>query len=539
MTRCHRSARHREVISAAALLFALAATPLHAALPSSPDSYLDQAARVRRASDRPWAPETGRLGNLRHLQITAKDCTVRIVSGAENRVFPGTRDLVVVEQSRVLDADPNERPTPRDVVLAPDHAQACPGPGSCGVSVTPLKRTAETGDTVCFTVQIATAHDLLIGGDGLGLLVDRVKQPALRIAINPSHHLRVWLERVELGLLSLDANAPVLVGGNGTVDLLRAGSSNSASRMLLHGFDANTVGVSATTTGTQWSIRIGETTKAGYYQPARAPGELAELYTIEVEGPIERLQTPAGRVSPRPLADASRRMLRALRDELHGLAGPAPVLPAADPALSTATAAAAALPRDGRERVAQVVARFLPASVKITAVTLWKQGGRLEGIAPDAATARDVARRLDASGEFTAVSGGGGTPRDGGYAFSTQMFFSCDAPGEPSECPAAEPAGATRYSEAQVRDTLVRLLGPTVAMRSLVVDGDTLRMKADAPNEAEARAALGRVDKGTRLFRPSVSGIGPPRGGPTIDVDAVFKLVCKVPPSADGICAPH
>lgn len=105
-----------------------------ASLPASPEAYLQQAKLVRQAVDRPWNPEAGQLGNLRHLQIRAPDCVVRIVSGSENRVFPGTRDVVVVERSRVLDdPDPNERWTPRNVVLAADHAQACPGPGDCGI----------------------------------------------------------------------------------------------------------------------------------------------------------------------------------------------------------------------------------------------------------------------------------------------------------------------------------------------------------------------------------------------------------------------
>jgi len=50
-------------------------------LSSSPQSYLEQAQQVRQSLDRPWAPVEGRLGNLRHVQITAQDCVVRVVSG--------------------------------------------------------------------------------------------------------------------------------------------------------------------------------------------------------------------------------------------------------------------------------------------------------------------------------------------------------------------------------------------------------------------------------------------------------------------------
>lgn len=118
-----------------------------ATLPSLPDTYIDQAARVRRSHDRPWLPDAGQLGNLRHLQIRAADCVVRVVSGTENRVFPGTRGVAVVEESRVLDRDPDERPTPRDVVLVPDSEPACQGPGSCGVSVTRVTRASAVSES--------------------------------------------------------------------------------------------------------------------------------------------------------------------------------------------------------------------------------------------------------------------------------------------------------------------------------------------------------------------------------------------------------
>ena len=532
---------HRMVLG---VLIAMLAMPLWAAnemLPSSPDTYLSQSARVRQSNDRPWAPDAGQLGNLRHLQITAADCTVRIVSGSENRVFPGTRGVIVAEQSRVLDSNPNEQPPPRDVVLAPDRAQACPGLGSCGVSVTSVTRAPNTSDAgeVCFTVQIATAHDLLVGGDGLTLLVDRMRQPALRIAINPSGRLQLWLEQVELGLLSINVNAAARIGGTGHVDFLQAGSSSGGSMMYLHEFQAKNVGVSTTTTGTHWSVRTGDDTKVGYYQPARAPGKIAENYGIEIDGPIDRLEVPVGHVDPHPISDATRAAARSLRADVLGRAGPPPRLPASDPGLPSANVVAAALPESARERLARVITRYLPASIKITNIALWKQGGRLEGIAPDAATARDVVRLLTNSGEFTYVSGGGGIPRDGGQAFSTQLNFSCDAPGEASTCPAGDPAAAGAYSEVQVRDALNALLGPSVTVRSVRLNGDTIELKAVAPNEAEARAALERLRPHTEFFRLSISGFGPSRNGSPSDIDATLKLTCTVPPKPDGICMPR
>ena len=490
-----------------------------ASLPSSPESYLSQAARVRQSINRPWAPESGQLGNLRHVQITAADCVVRVISGSENRVFPGTREVIVVERSRVLDAAPNEQPAPRDVVLAPDRRQACPGPGSCGVSVTAVTDAphASAADTVCFTVQLATAHDLLLGGDGMSVLVDRVRQPALRIAINPSGRLRLWLEKVDIGL--------------------QGSSSSGGSVMMLHEFRAHHIGVSSTTTGTRWSIRIGADTEAGYYQPAHAPGAIAGKYSIEIDGPIERLDVPASRVDPLPLSKATRIAARALREEVLVQAGPTPVIPAPEANLPLASEAAAKLPSDARERVAEVASRYLPASIRITNVALWKQGGRLEGIAPDAASARGIVHLLENSGEFTYVGGGGGLPRGNGYAFSTQLSFSCDAPGEPSICPAGDPALSGAYSDAQVRDSLGALLGSSVILRDVRLNGDTIQMKAVATSEVEARAGLERISQHKGLFRLSTSGIGPPRNGSVIEIDAELKLICAVPPKPDGICS--
>lgn len=519
-------------------------------LATSPQSYLEQAQRVRQALDRPWAPAEGRLGNLRHVQITARDCVVRVVTGTENRVFPGTSDVVVVEGSRVLDADPNEQPAPRDVVLAPDRVQACPGPGTCGVSITSViaaalpapedaANAARSGaaGAVCFTLQLASGHDMLVGGDGLNLLIDRLHQPALRLTINPSANQNVWLEEVALGLLSISANAAVRVGGSGTVDFLTAGSSNSASVMYLHPIRAHQVGVSSTTTGSRWSIRIDPDTKAGYYQPARAPGKIAELYSIEIDGPLERLEVPAGSVFPSALTQATRTAASALRQEVLDRAGPAPLLPASDPELRSATALASALPRDARQRVADVAKRYLPSTIQITEVALWNQGGRIEGTAPDAATAAKVVPQLESAGEFTFVSGGKGLPRDGVYVFSIQVGSSCTSPGTPSTCPAGDPATPGAYSERQVRAALEPLLGPTIIVHDVFLDHAQISLEAQAPSESEARAALDRIQSG--MFRQSSSSYGQTSDGKAANIVATLALICAVPPRPDGVCAPQ
>ena len=510
-------------------------------LPSSPDFYLEQAQKVRQALDRPWLPAQGRLGNLRHVQITAKNCVVRVVSGNENRVFPGTQPVIVVEGSRVLDADQNEQPVPRDVVLAPDMAQACPGMGTCGLSITPVTdaalTTAESRNlgAVCFTLQLASGHDMLVGGEGLTLLIDRLHQPALRLSVNPSYRQRIWLEDVELGLLAISANAAVRLGGSGSVDFLVAASSNSASVMYLHQFRARHVGVSTTTTGTHWSIRIDSNTRqAGYYQPARAPGKIAELYSIEIDGPLERLEIPAGSVFPAALTQATRVAASTLYKDVMDRAGPAPLLGASDPELRSAVELAAALPRNASQRVADVVRGYLPASIQITEVALWKDGGRIEGHAPDAATAAQVAGQLESSGEFTFVSGGKGIEKDGVYVFSTVVGFSCAAPGQPSTCPAGDPTTPGTYSERQVRAELERLLGPTVSVRDVFLNGIKISLEAQAASEPEARAALDRIK--SAMFHQSTSQYGPPQSGAPVEITATLTLICAVPPKPDGIC---
>src|SRR5690606_2734974 len=115
-----------------------------------------------------------------------------------------------------------------------------------------------------------------------------------------------WFDDVDIGRLSIHANAYAHVGGTGRIDFLHAESSNRASVMYLHEFAARNVGISTTTTDTQWSIRIGEGTTASYYQPASAPGQLAKKYPIEIDGPLGRLEVPAGQVDPRPLRQTTR-----------------------------------------------------------------------------------------------------------------------------------------------------------------------------------------------------------------------------------------
>ncbi|MBB5209646.1 hypothetical protein [Chiayiivirga flava] len=509
-------------------------------LPNSPQLYQTQTDRIRQSVDRPWAPDAGQLGNLRFLHIRANDCAVRIVSGNENRVFPGTQRVYVVEGSRVLDNDPDETPIPRNVTLAPDPAQACAGVGSCGVSTAWADRAPRSvdPDAACFTVQLASAHYLLLSGDNLAVLVDRVRQPWLRIAVNPFARPQLWFEQVDIGLLSIAVNAGVRIGGTGRVDHIGAQSSNGSSAMYLHEFDANHVGVSTTTTGTTWSIRIREGTEASYYQPARAPGRLAEGYRIEIDGPLERLEVPASRVDPHPITEATRQAARTLREEVRKRLGPTPRFPAADTNLPTAAAAMAGLKRDARDHLVAVVSRYVPAGTRITDVTLYRNGeGRLEGLATDDAAVDAIQRALRASGEFTHIDvRARATTSKDGRPFAAQMYFPCDKPGDRSVCPAGDPRRNGNYSELQVIEYLEALLGPDVTLHDAVLDGGTIRMEAYSSSATAAQAALDRIGADKGFFRTSITGIGPDKFRPITNLNAKLELVCSRPPRVDGVC---
>jgi hypothetical protein len=387
---------------------------------------------------------------------------------------------------------------------------------------------------VCFTVQIATPHDVSLRGDGVDLLIDGVRQPVLRVGVGGNVRQRIWFDDVDLGLLSININAPVKVGGTGKVDWLNAGSSNGASVVYLHAFRANHTGVSATTGNTRWSVRTGPGTQAGYYQPARAPGPLADAYSIEIDGPLEAREVPASRVSSRPITQATRDAALALRDAVLQRAGPRPAIVAADPTLPDAAAAVRVLPRSAKQRVADVVAALLPSSVRIDSVNLWKQGGRIEGTAPDVATAEIVRRRLEASGEFSHAQvsfARGGSP----VRFTVVAHFHCSAPGEPSACAAGEASTPDRYGDAQLRALVESGVGSSFAISSFRVDGRKVHVEGVASPGADARAVFGAFDKNNGMLRVSQRGYGPsPAGG--VAIRAVLFLQCVAPPRADGIC---
>jgi hypothetical protein len=207
-----------------------------------------------------------------------------------------------------------------------------------------------------------------------------------------------------------------------------------------------------------------------------------------------------------------------------------------DPDLPSPAVAARALPPSATQRVADVLARALPSGVQISAVSLWKRGGRIEGTAPDLATADRVRALLEDSREFNHAQVSFAR-REGAVPFTVQAGFHCAAPGEPSACLAADPTSPDRYTVAQIRDLVARALGPTFVFQRFEVDGRTVRFEGVAADAAQMAAGLETFGRDNGMLRASQRSTGTDAQGGTI-IRAVLKLQCTAPPRDGGICAP-
>lgn len=498
------------------LLCAAAASTAAAPLDTTPDTLIERANLLRDSRERVWNPDAGRLGNLRRVYIVAPDCTVRVVSGTENRLYLGRGSARVSEEPASRDPAGGQRRAARDVTITAGAG------ASAGIA-----RVGDPAGPVCLTLSVATAHEFLFRGDGMKVVFDGVALPAVRIFLNPSAGMSLWFRDVRLGLLSVASNASARGGGTGEVEWLQLSSSNGSTALLFHDMNARHVGVSTTTTRVRFSIRIRPGTDAGYYQPARAPGSLARLYPIWIDGPVDALQVPAGQVDAMPVTTALREEARALREEVLGRAGPIPSLPAEPAAPGTA-----AEPVSPRQRVADVLAPFLPAGTTLGKVDLWRSGGAIEGRAPDAATVGRLVDELNASGEVRNARTGYARPEGDGVAYRVQVWFTCAAPGERSVCLPGAPGGYTRQ---QVEDALRPILGPDVVLEKLTLsasvrDGATVELEGQAPDAGTA-ALLDRLRTQAPWLEMHSSIKGNGRFWTRL------RMVCAVPPRTGGICA--
>ena len=508
-----RDVSHRSARSLLALLCALVAHSSAAPLDVTPQTLLEQANRQRDARELPWDPSTGRLGNLRHVNIVAPDCTVRVVSGAENRLYAGRGSVRIAESPSVRDRQPGPGPTPRNLTITATTAEA----GSS------LPRIDASGP-VCFTLQVATAHDFIVGGDRLAVLFDRVEQPYLRLFLNPSYGLKLWFRDVRVGSLAVDSNAAAKAGGTGQVEWLSLASSQGTTALLFHEMDARHVGVSTTTTDPRFSIRIGPQTEASYYQPARAPGNIVLHYPIWIDGPITALKIPAGQVNAMPITEAIREDARKLREEVIGRSGPMPPLPASASTLPPVGRA----PREWispRQRVADALEPFLPPGVTLAKVDLWKHGGAVVGHAPDDAAARRFVDKLKGSGEVRNVKVAAIRRESERVSYRILVNLMCEAPGERSVCL----PGTGAYTRQQVEDALKPLLGHDIVLTKLELqEGGSMVYIEGRAAEGQVTAALERIATQARWLESSRSGVG------NGNFRAWLRMVCTVPPRAEG-----
>ena len=514
-----RMQRHDVKRRGGGFLFALlcaSVVPASAApLDLTPQTLLEQANRQRDSRDLPWDPSTGRLGNLRHVNIVAPDCTVRVVSGVENRLYAGRGSVRVANSPRVPDRQDSQGPTARDVTITFT-------PGGTGSAI---PRIGEANDPVCFTLQVATAHDFIVGGDRLTVLFDRVKLPVLNLYFNPSFGLKVWLRDVRFGALSLSSNASAKAGGTGEIEWLTLASSQGSTALLFHEMNARHIGVGTTVTDARFSIRIGPQADATYYQPARAPGNIALHYPIWIDGPVAGLKIPVGRVNAMPITEALRDEARKLRDEVVGKAGPMPQLPPAELTLPPVgrVVPEAASPR---QRVADALQPFMPAGVTLGKVDLWKGGGALEGLAPDDAAVRKFVNELNLSGEVRSPQVAFIRRESERVAYRILVTFMCASPGERSVCL----PGSGAYTKQQVEDALRPVLGPNVVITGLALrEGSIVDLEGRASG-GEAGAALQRIRVQAPWLQLSTSSVG--NGG----FSARLRIVCTAPPRAEGIC---
>lgn len=490
-------------------LLASAACGNAAQLDTTPDTLTARANALRDARERLWDPDAGHLGNLRHAQIVAPDCTVRVISGPENRLIPGNAAVRVHARSTVLSPGRPGKPAPRDV------------------TITATRPAGASSGGLCFTLQVATAHDFLVGGDRLAVLFDRTALPVVRLYLNPSAGLKLWFNDVRIGWLAVTSNANATAGGTGSVTRLGLDSSQRSTALLFHDLQAQHIGVTTTTGNVRFSIRIGPRTDASYAQPARAPGEIAMEYPIWIDGPVSALKVPIGRVNAMPLTAAVRQEAQAVRDEVMRRAGPLPAPPpgpVADPLQASGTDQE---PVSAEQRVADVLQRFAPPGVQIGKVNLWKGGCALEGQAPDEGLVRQLVRDLNSSGEVRNAQVGFVRPEQAQVRWRVLVNFMCSAPGEPSRCLPA-PGGA--YTQQQVEDALRPILKLDPLHARISLQGDAVAIEGSA-TEADGQAALLRVREQVSWLEGGHSGYNGSH------FSARLRMVCTVPPRSDGICA--
>jgi hypothetical protein len=516
-------------LKASTLWWALVCAASAAPLPDTPSTLIEQSILRRESVNRVWDPASGRLGNLAHVSIVANGCTVRVVSGPENRLL-GPREGVQVSEDpvnvghqKLLERTRGVRPYPeRNVTLTVRAAGSAPPRG-----------------TVCLTLQVASADNFLLNGNDMTVLFDRVEMPTVTVHVNSGAPQYVWFQDVRLGRLAISSNGSASIGGSGHAQWLTLGHSNVQTTMFFHEMNALNIGVSPLVTHARVSIRIEPgKTRAGYLQEANGP---AHGYPIWIDGPLNELEMPVRKVNAMPLTASIRRETHALRDEVLGRAGPPPVLTPSDPASRPPSPPQ---PVSAGQRVADAFERYLPAGVRLTAVDLWKEGGaapgvavnrftapevgkgRLTGYAPDDVAVGALVKALSRSPDVRHARVGLTRPQGGEVAFSVSFILSCTAPGEASIC---LPGNGPAYTEEQIRAELLPLLGPQVKLTRLTLVREREVTLEASTTRAQGQAIYERIRQ-LPWLGVSTTIIGDDR----LVLDA--RLTCPAPPVQGGIC---
>ena len=445
----------------------------------------------RLAQKRVWDPASGRLGNVKVVNIEANGCAVRIISGSENKII-GPMDSLTIQ------SDGKENPELASTLNV--TLKMKPSPGQ---------------NRPCAVLQISTADYILIRGDGASILFDRVRVPALRVSLNPSSHLQVWFDQPHVGHLTVNSNAFAIAGGNGKAEFLSLASSQSSSKLFFHSMDADHVGVSTTVSGAKFSIRIRTGTDASYYQPARAAGDIALQYPIWIDGNVKELKVPAGRVTPLQVSKEIETETDKLRQEIINRVGLQPEIAANIAAQQTPSAILKLSPR---QQVADAFAAYLPSGVSLNDIQMYNNGGALEGQAQTKKAVTDFVAALGQSPDVIYAQIAYTRPQAPGFFFRVLFDLLCASPEKTLVCKSKN----NSYDLSLIRSRLLELLGNDVQMTDLKIKGDRLSLVGSA-REAQAKSALERIGRDAAWLQISTTGIG--KDG----FSAVMNLKCLSP----------
>jgi hypothetical protein len=264
--------------------------------------------------------------------------------------------------------------------------------------------------------------------------------------------------------------------------------------------DADNVGVEASTTNVEFSIRINPGAQAEYHNPARAPGKVAELYPVWIDGKIEDLKIPAGRVHPMPLTDDVKNVVDTLKKEVLSRFG-------TRTAVSTSYQEKVVLPPSPRQQIADAFSPYLPLETSFSEIQLAKNEGYIEGKAPTQEVAKAFVSALSKAPDVKYIQLAYTKPQDKEVFFRVLFNLACPTTGKTLNCKISDGGNEEKYDVNLIRTELQKLLGPEIKLISMEIKENRLNMEASA-TEAVAKTAKKRISEEAAWLRTSTSGIG-------------------------------